>query len=237
MSQQITAFLSEDGQLHRTIEDADFSDYMNAVAFSVGAFSDELTASKRVLDMKEVLLDWEMWRIGGREGWLTQRAATAAPPLLAPAQAQLPLMAAPAPAPKPSAPAKAKAAPTPAQTAITVALDSAREVARARAIAETRPAAKAPTAYRKHVGVIGLFNIHHANIEKEFGNELKLSIFDADCMARLQGLRACHKVVVMTKFVSHKHIDALKAIGQEPLLVNGGMDKLKEALTNIYVNS
>lgn len=239
MTQEITAYLSDDGRIFRNRKDAQFADHMGALGARIAAFTSD-PARSLPSDPAELLLAYEDWRFGGRAGW------EAAHQSMYPLQAALPLEATPAP----DAPAEAPVVPAPVTvpvavpaprakpgpkpkpaTAIMAALDAARSVA------EARPAARAAQAYRKHVAIVGLFNIHHANIEREFGAALKLSIFDADCMARLHGLRACHKVIVMTKFVSHKHIEALKAIGQEPLMVNGGMDKLKEALTTIYVNT
>lgn len=235
MATQITAYLSDDGVLHRSKDDADFADYLGAVAFSVGAFVDELGASQ-TLSFADVLTQWELWRIGGRDGWAALRQPMSAAPEAE--QEQAPPVVAPSTPEKPKAPPM-KAKPEKPRTAITEALEAARvKSERQQAEARTGPgAAAAPPAYRKHVGVVGLFNIHHSNIKKEFEDALKLTIYDADCIPRLHGLRECHKVVVMTKFISHKHVDVLKSIGQEPLLINGGMDKLKEALTNIYVNS
>lgn len=232
MTQEITAYLSDDGRIFRNRADAQFADHLGVVGQRIATF---LTEPGRVLppDPAELLLTWEDWRIGGRAGWEeTQR-------VLPPVQSALPLEAQPAPSAEvtPPAPVRAKPGPKPKdRTAIRDALEAAR-VTQQRKDAEDRPAVKTPSAYRKHVAVIGLFNIHHEHIVREFGNELKLTIYDADCIAKLHGLRACHKVVVMTKFVSHKHVELLKSIGQEPMLVMGGMDKLKEALTTIYVNS
>jgi hypothetical protein len=237
LTQEITAYLSDDGRIFRNRADAQFADHLGVVGQRIATF---LTEPGRVLppDPAELLLTWEDWRIGGRVGWEETLQA------LHPAQAALPLEAQPVPSaevtpPVAPVPARAKPGPKPKnkdRTAISDALEAAR-VTQQRKDAEARPAAKTPAAYRKHVAVIGLFNIHHEHIQREFGNELKLTIYDADCIAKLHGLRACHKVVVMTKFVSHKHVELLKSIGQEPMLVMGGMDKLKEALTTIYVNS
>lgn len=234
MATEITAYLSEDGQLHRSKDDADFSDYMGAVTFSIGAFVDELDQAQAP-SFTEVLTKWELWRIGGRDGWAAQRQGQG------PSTVPTPPIEQSVVEPAEQVPVKArikevKLPPPKERTAIMEALDAARVVSE-RKLAEARPGAKQEKAYRKHVGVVGLFNIHHASIEREFGEALKLTLYDADCMPRLHGLRGCHKVVVMTKFISHKHIESLKSIGQEPMLVTGGMDKLKEALTTIYVNS
>jgi hypothetical protein len=235
LTQEITAYLSDDGRIFRNRADAQFADHLIAVGQRIATF---LTEPGRVLplDSAELLLAWEDWRVGGPAGWADMQRT------LQPVQAALLLEAPPAAAAEvtpPPAPARAKPGPKPkdkTRTAICDALEAAR-VAQQRKQAEDRPAVRTPVAYRKHVAVIGLFNIHHEHIQREFGNELKLTIYDADCISKLHGLRACHKVVCMTKFISHKHIELLKSIGQEPMIVMGGMDKLKEALTTIYVNS
>jgi hypothetical protein len=235
LTQEITAYLSDDGRIFRNRADAQFADHLGAVGQRIATF---LTEPGRALplDPAELLLAWEDWRVGGPAGWQKMQQA------LQPVQAALSLEAQLAPAAvmiSSSPPARAKPGPKPKNkpaTALSDALEAAR-VAQQRKQAEDRPAAKTLGAYRKHVAVIGLFNIHHEHIQREFGNELKLTLYDADCIAKLHGLRAFHKVVAMTKFISHKHIELLKSIGQEPLLVMGGMDKLKEALTTIYVNS
>lgn len=239
MTQEITAYLSDDGRIFRSRNDAQFADYLGVIGERIAKFVTDPTRENPA-DPAALLLDWELHRIGGRPGWEERNRAmqprqaglSLGEPVVAAPDAPAPAVEVPLPRAKPGPKPKAKQEPSP--NAIAEALEAAR-VTQQRKQAEERP--RTPAAYRKHVAVVGLFNIHHANVEKEFGHELKLSIFDADCMSRLQGLRACHKVIVMTKFVSHKHIDALKAIGQEPLLIHGGMDKLKEALTNIYVNS
>lgn len=237
MTQEITAYLSDDGRIFRNRADAQFADHLGAIGQRITTF---LTEPGRVLplDPAELLLAWEDWRVGGPAGWQEMQRA------LAPVQAALPLEVRPAPAavmvssPAP-APERAKPGPKPKSkpaTAICDALEAAR-VAQQRKQAEDRSGAKTPAPYRKHVAVIGLFNIHHEHIQREFGNELKLTIYDGDCVAKLHGLRACHKVIAMTRFITGKHLELLKSIGQEPLLVTGGLDKLKEALTTIYVNS
>lgn len=226
MAQQITAYLSDDGQIYRNQDDAQFADYLGSVNARVDAFVASIVASQECLDSAALLKRWEAHRIGGKEGWMQDRWMLDTPIPLPPPPHTPPWVEAAAPVAAPAKKAKAVKAPrTPrVATAIAQALDAAK-------------AAAEPAKYRKHVAIVGLFNIHHANIAKEFEEALKLTIYDSDCIAKLHGLKGCHKVVVLTKFVSHKHIETLKSIGQEPLLIHGGLDKLKDALTNIYVNS
>lgn len=96
---------------------------------------------------------------------------------------------------------------------------------------------KKPTPSKKHIGIVGLFPVHQAIIEKEFNEAFKLTMQDCDVKnrGRLDGVGSCHKVFVMAKFVSHTVIKELRALGQEPILINGGIDKLRDSLTNLYV--
>lgn len=88
--------------------------------------------------------------------------------------------------------------------------------------------------HRKHVGVIGLDAPLHTVIEREFADCFKLTLYDRDCIARLEGLKHCHKVFAMTNCISHKHVETLRALGQEPYRVAGGITTLKNALTDYY---
>lgn len=100
--------------------------------------------------------------------------------------------------------------------------------------------AKAPAPerpYCKHIGIVGLDSKLHHMITQEFGEVFKLSILTPDEPQKIVNLKHCHKVFVMAKNVGHTRVKALRALGQEPFLVNGGTATLREAMLDLYANS
>lgn len=93
-----------------------------------------------------------------------------------------------------------------------------------------------PKAYKRKVGIVGVWSGNQTSIKKDFGDKLDLYIYSPDDVNKLQGAKELQKIFVMRKFVSHRHTDILRSIGQEPMLINGGMGELKDALT-AFVNA
>ena len=97
------------------------------------------------------------------------------------------------------------------------------------------PPPEPPKAIKRTVAVVGLLPSNRAAIQGEFGDVFKLSLITADERHKLRGLKEYHKVFVMSKFVAAAHIDILRSIGQEPMIVRGGLNELRDAMTNYFV--
>lgn len=208
MAKAITAYVSDDGQVHRSQEEAEWADYGLALRKDIKDFMTQQGITDADGAMAALIGKWDLWRLGGYPGWLAGLRGEEAP---APAPAPL---AAPVEAPAP-------------------AVQLVPPVQRAPA-----PAGNEPLAFRRRVAVIALPQIHHRMIENEFGKEFKLLLLDAaDSMKALESLRAYHKVIVMTRRANGKTVQILRGIGQEPLLVNGDVDALRDALTAMYLAS
>lgn len=213
MVTSITAYLSADGQVHRNLEEAEFCDYNLTVRRDIERFMVESSIDDPNGTLVGLVAKWELWRLGGYAGWLAGLQGESPPP----AQPELPhlsVVETPAPA----------------------------TLARAEPVREPhRPALASVTtdkspAFRRRVAVVALPQLHHRTIEKEFGNEFKLMLLDyANAMPKLESLKQYHKVLVMTRHAHPKTVQLLRGIGQEPMLVNGDLDSLRETLTAMYL--
>lgn len=216
---RITAFQSSDGRIHTDENEAEFAEFSIAIQQDAADFLAQRGVADPDNHMQRMLCDWELWRQGGYAGWLKrceeERADMQSDAQVVPAPPVL------LPAPEANPEAEDKSAPPPAT-------NSERSAARS-----PRRTAPAKT-HLKHVGVVGLNTPLHSVIEREFCDCFKLTILDSDCMNRLSSLKGCHKVFAMTNFISHKHIETLRAFGQEPYRVAGGVSTLKNALTDYY---
>jgi hypothetical protein len=212
LAKPITAYLSEDGQVHRSQEEAEWSDYGLALRKDIKDFMTQQGITDADSTMGNLIAKWDLWRLGGYPGWLAGVRGEEAPPAVPP------LLAVPAAAPV-EVPAPVQLVPAPMQRA-------------------PAPADKQPLAFRRRVAVIALPQIHHRTIENEFGKEFKLLLLDAaDSMNKLESLRAYHKVIVMARRANGKTVQILRGIGQEPLQINGDLDALRDALTAMYLSS
>jgi hypothetical protein len=212
LAKPITAYVSDDGQVHRSQEEAEWADYGLALRKDVKDFMTQHGITDADGAMAALIGKWDLWRLGGYPGWLASLRGEQAPPAA-------PLQLAPVDVPAPPVQLAPDPAPAPMQRA-------------------PAPGDKQPLAFRRRVAVIALPQIHHRIIENEFGKEFKLLLLDAaDSMKALESLRAYHKVIVMTRRANGKTAQILRGIGQEPLLVNGDIDALRDALTAMYLAS
>lgn len=92
-----------------------------------------------------------------------------------------------------------------------------------------------PSVSQLKIGIVGLHSGDHAALKKDFGDLFKLSILTPDETRKITGYKAMDKTYLMSKYVSHKHMDLLKSIGQTPIIIPGTVNDLKEALTALYL--
>jgi hypothetical protein len=213
----ITAYLSADGQVHRNLEEAEFCDYNLTVRQDIERFMAENGISDPNGTQATLLAKWELWRLGGYAGWLAGLKGEAPVPVAPepPAQAELPHLSIVDSAPS---------------------AEATSEPARHPRTALASVASEKSAGFRRRVAVVALPVIHHRTIEKEFGNEFKLMLLDyANAMPKLESLKLYHKVLVMTRHAHPKTVQLLRGIGQEPMLVNGDIDNLRETLTAMYL--
>ncbi|MDR2880887.1 MAG: hypothetical protein LBV29_03160 [Azoarcus sp.] len=88
------------------------------------------------------------------------------------------------------------------------------------------------------VHVVGAYNGQIATLKQEFG-EMRLSFSNAD--ENLHQLkdkaRNADHVCIMTKFISHKHVEVVQSAKPRNVhLVDGAVSNLRDKLTEIYVN-
>jgi hypothetical protein len=212
----ITAYLSADGQVHRNLEEAEFCDYNLTVRRDIERFMSEHDISDPNGTLGNLVAKWELWRLGGYAGWLAgiKGEAPVPAPHEPPAQPELPHLSIVENAPG----------------------ATATEPSRHPRTALASAAPEKTTGFRRRVAVVALPVVHHRTIEKEFGNEFKLMLLDyANAMPKLESLKLYHKVLVMTRHAHPKTVQLLRGIGQEPMLVNGDIDNLRETLTAMYL--
>jgi hypothetical protein len=192
MAKAITAYVSDDGKVHTSMEEAEFADYTGHLTGDIRDFIAKEQLADKNGDIARVICKWDLWRQGGYDGWLAGRAA-------------------PTTAPAPTAPA-------------------------APALVKKAPAAEPERSpFRRRIAVVGIPTVHHRAIDREFGDEFKLTLIDTHDMSKLEGLKSQHKVIVMSKWAHLKTIEVLRRIGQEPLIVHGALDVLRTTLTDLYL--
>jgi hypothetical protein len=209
----ITAYLSADGQVHRNLEEAEFCDYTLTVRRDIERFMAENGIDDPNSTLGNLVAKWELWRLGGYAGWLAGIKGEAAPE-----------------------PARLSVGLTVVETAAAPAAPEPNREPQRPALASV--GADKGAQFRRRVAVVALPALHHRTIEKEFGDEFKLMLLDyANAMPKLENLKLYHKVIVMTRHAHPKTVQLLRGIGQEPMLVNGDVDKLRETLTAMYLAS
>lgn len=222
----ITAYISQDGVVHREREQAEFADYNLTLRQDIRRFFTEEGLAPADGAVADILARWDLWKMGGYAGWVQSLAAPETSPALSlvakPADArqqQLQLEMPAAAAAAPAQPVIVPAAPLPHEPRSPVNTTDEKE-----------------RQFRRRVAVIALPNQHHRTIEKEFGDEFKLLLLDyANSMQKLESLRMYHKVIIMTRHAHPKTAAFLRSIGQEPMRVEGGIENLREALTGLYL--
>lgn len=101
------------------------------------------------------------------------------------------------------------------------------------------PLLEAPRKTKKSVCLVGLLPAQAGMIQQEFGDVFDLKFIDA-------GERNGHlkdavvhsdKTFLMTGFISHATQELVKAQGVSPVLVSGGMTRLRDVLTDLFVGA
>lgn len=229
MAKEVTAYMAHNGQLYRSREDAEFSDFSSELRDDIDDFLKQRQASAQDTPVLQRLLrDWELWKRGpthdmrmappiqtatSTEGTVAAlqrairdyRAADDTPNQPPAKQLRLPL---PAPAPRPKATIPPK---------------------------RSEPPAASP--YRKRVLVYGLPERDHAAIQKAFGDAFHLTLHDGSHPPTISALKQCHKIIVMVQFVGFSEMAKMHAKGHEPMSIIGGAEELDTTLTAMYVHS
>lgn len=222
MVTSITAYVSEDGQVHRDRREAEFADYNLSIRRDINRFlAEEKIADPAGGPMANLIAKWDLWRLGGYAGW----AATMHSEDL------------PAPTSAASAAHGPKAVDT-RQQELVLEVHNPVIVPAAPSPREPKPIPGdgKSSQFRRLVAVVALPAQYHQQIEEEFGDEFKLLLVDyANSMEKLESLRGYHKVIVMTRHAHPRTAAFLRAVGQEPLRVEGGIDNLRDALTGLYL--
>lgn len=73
MAIAVTVYQSEDGQLHRSREDAEFADFSITMREDIGDFLRDQRQQDPDGHTLRLLCDWELWKFGGFAGWLKHR--------------------------------------------------------------------------------------------------------------------------------------------------------------------
>lgn len=89
-----------------------------------------------------------------------------------------------------------------------------------------------PKRQKKKVGIVGIWPGNRESVKKEFGDVFDMEMYSADEDKKLAGLKQYDKVFALKKFISHRHIEILRSIGQDPSIISGSMNELRDALTN-----
>lgn len=107
----------------------------------------------------------------------------------------------------------------------------------ARILAETPTAP--PPADKAKVLVVGLLPGLAHQIETEFTDVFDLRFMQAheQVGSRLKSLAHGSKhTILMGDFISHKHTETVNSAGVRPIVLHGGMTKLRDKLTELYAN-
>lgn len=90
---------------------------------------------------------------------------------------------------------------------------------------------------KRKVLVVGCYNGQIAELKREFGQCFKLTFYTSDeNLHQLQAkARNADKIFVMQRFISHRHVESIKAARVEYTLVDGAVSALRDALTALYV--
>ena len=92
-----------------------------------------------------------------------------------------------------------------------------------------------PKARRPKIGVVGLLPQQRVVIDKEFSNDIDLLYWKDESNAALKSLGISCSITFVTKWASHSQMETLKSVGANARFLHGGMDQLRDALTDAYV--
>lgn len=236
MVKAITAYLGADGQVYKSLEEAEFADYTAGLASDIRDFLQQEKIEDPAGTVAAAIRKWDLWKLGGYAGWLADRQAERG--VLEPA---------PTPAPQPELdwdePLEVQAVEvTPAPTAAPTEAPSVTPwpVAERRLHPREEPSApvlKKPP-HRRRVAVVGLPNPQHRHIEKAFGDAFRLALYSAhDGLEKLESLRGYFRVVLMGHGAAPKAKEVLKRVGVDPVIVPNSMEALHDKLTEIWVQA
>jgi hypothetical protein len=118
----------------------------------------------------------------------------------------------------------------------------ARANASARAQADVAPVpttSNNPGAPRKRIAIVGLISGQVTMIKHEFGKEFDLHFINVDdakgAQLKSHASNSDH-IITMGSFINHSVSDTIKSIGVRPLVVHGGMSRLRDVLTGLYLD-
>lgn len=95
--------------------------------------------------------------------------------------------------------------------------------------------APAPKQRKPKVAIIGVTPQQAGVLQTEFHDTIDLSFWQNDGVPRLKSIGISNELCLVTRFVGHKDTQMLTAIGAKWRKVTGGIESLRDALTNYYV--
>ena len=236
MAKEITAYQSNDGVIHIDKDTADYSDFSGEISVDVGDFLRVEKADDKDGHIKKMLIRWELHKHGDFANWVKHRSFGMELKKLFDAVKAQPAAVQDA--------IKAEMHKEKAADGVILVCGSeltpkptdwaARAARRVNEIMAPKPKIPevAPKVYKKKVAIVGVWPGNQDVIKRQYGEIFDLAIFSADEDKKLHGLQGFHKVFALKKFISHKHIEILRSIGQEPMIIGGAMNELKAALSN-----
>ncbi len=112
---------------------------------------------------------------------------------------------------------------------------SKRTAHKSHGLAETLPEPTpktTPSGRPPKIIIVGLHDNKQELIKREYRDKFTLCMFSPD---RLRAMQACinagDDVICMADYISHKHVDAVKAAGGKEAIIHGGMPALRDELT------
>jgi len=85
------------------------------------------------------------------------------------------------------------------------------------------------------IGIVGITPQFSTIIQKEFGDVLNLRMLGPNEPNRIVGLKNADKIFGVRSGMQSKHTTAIKELGQEPIMIDGGITRLREAIENYYL--
>ena len=91
------------------------------------------------------------------------------------------------------------------------------------------------TVRKPKIGIVGLLPQQKVIIDKEFSNDIDLRYWKDESNASLKSLGIACATTFVTKWASHSQMETLKSVGANCRFLPGGMEQLRDALTDAYV--
>lgn len=89
--------------------------------------------------------------------------------------------------------------------------------------------------HRPHIGIIGITSPATTQIEKEFGDAFKITMLGPNEPHKIVNMRHCERIFTLRGKVMSRHMNELKNIGQKPVTIGDSISKIRDALTDFYV--